>query len=177
MPRHADSSNSANHEEQDEWISKTERKRQMEALQALGAELLELSDAELGKMTLPEKLIEGLDIAKRIRSREARRRQLQYIGKVMRDIDTSEIAAFLEDRRNGHKNAAKRFHALEALRDELIAQGDAAISKALEHFPQADRQKLRQLCRQAQKEQSQGKPPAAARKLFKYLRELQEQQS
>ena len=99
---------------------------------------------------------------------------MQYIGKLMRHADTTAIAAALQDLQNGRALHNQHFHQLEQLRDVLIAEGVGAMDKVLELYPHADRQHLRQLIATAAKEREQEKPPAAARKLFRYLRELAE---
>ncbi|MDX1504289.1 MAG: ribosome biogenesis factor YjgA [Spongiibacter sp.] len=155
--------------------SKTALKKEMQALQDLGAQLVKLSNADLAKMPITDPdLEEAIATARRIKSHEGLRRQMQYIGKLMRLIDSSAIQAALEERERGQKDLARRFHELEGLRDRLLEGGVPAITEAMERFPDADRQRLRQLLLQAEKEKAAQKPPAAARKLFRYLRELQE---
>jgi ribosome-associated protein len=109
-----------------------------------------------------------------MRSHGARRRHLQLIGKLMRDIDAGPIenALGLLDRQRQDRAAA--FHELESLRDEALAAGLDGVELVLARWPQADRQQLRQLFLQHQRESERNKPPAASRKLFSYLRELQE---
>lgn len=161
-------------EEEIELVSKSEMKREMNALQKLGEELVELPQKQLEKITLPEDLDDAVKLARRLEHREGRRRQLQYIGKLMREIDVTEIKQQLEKYHQQSRNFRQHFHNLEQWRDRLINEGDAALNQLLAEQPGTDRQHLRQLIRQAQKEQSQQKPPAASRKIFKYLRELME---
>ena len=139
--------------------SKSELKREMTELQKLGEELVDLPSAKLEKIPMSELLEEAVMLARRLKNREGKRRQLQYIGKIMRTIDSDAIRLKLES-----------FHH-QSQRDQLIEGGDHAISELLQTHPQLDRQQLRQLVRQAKKEASQNKPPAASRKIFKYLRE------
>lgn len=158
--------------------SKTVIKKEMLELQELGKELIDLSDAEFAKIPIQdEALLEALATAKRIKSREGLRRQMQYIGKLMRLIDASPIREALAQRERGHQELARQFHLLEELRDRLVDKGVQAVEEVMERHPQADRQHLRQLILRANKESSLNKPPAAKRKLFKYLRSLQEEQS
>lgn len=164
------------YDDEPELQSKTARKKEMLELQQLGTKLLELSNVELGELQLEDKLSEALATAKRIKSREGLRRQMQYIGKLMRNTDITQIQKVIDAREQGHKELARRFHALEQLRDQLIEQGASGMALAIEQFPDIDRQHLRNLLTQASKERNSNKPPAASRKLFKYLRELQEQQ-
>ncbi|WP_373089859.1 ribosome biogenesis factor YjgA [Zhongshania sp.] len=154
--------------------SKTAVKKEMQALQQLGEKLVKLSNNELAKITIhDEHLIEALSTARKLTSREALRRQLQYIGKLMRGIDLTEIEAGLAKREEGQREQAQQFHRLELLRDELAETGISAIEKALNVYPHGDRQRLRQLVMQIDKDAQAKKPPAAKRKLFQYLKELQ----
>ncbi len=160
-------------EEEEEiiWVSKTEMKEDMEALQKLGEELVGLKPSVLEKFPLPEDLAEAIKDAQRFKN-EAKRRQLQYIGKLMRQIEPEPIQAALDKVRNKHAQASAELHKLEALRDRLVEEGDSAIEEVLEKFPSADRQRLRQLVRQANKEKKQSKPPKAYREIFQTLKEL-----
>lgn len=158
--------------------SKSERKRQMHALQALGEALLALNDEQLAAVPVrDEQLLEALRDCRRIRSNSARKRQLQYIGKLMRGVDADAIEQALARLHEGRREAAQAFHELENLRDEVLAGGPAGVDIALAQFPHADRQQLRQLVLQHQRELQRGKPPAASRKLFRYLRALQEERA
>lgn len=157
-------------------ISKSQRKRESTALQDLGKELFELSRDQLKKMDLPELLLGALLEAKRLTSHGAMRRQMQYIGKVMRDIETEPILQQLAAIR-GESNVAKAaFHALENWRSRLI-QDDAALPEWLARHPETDVQQFRQLIRNARKEAAESKPPKASRALFRILREQSEHKS
>jgi ribosome-associated protein len=165
------------HEEEDLGPSKSALKRQMTALQKVGEELVGLSDRELEKIPLDsEPLRQAILETRRIRSNNARRRHLQYIGKLMRKVDAQPIENALKALHQQRRGEADRFHELEKFRDELLSAGLSALEQVIQRFPGADRQHLRQLLRQHQREQLQEKPPAASRKLFKYLRELSENQ-
>ena len=157
-------------------VSKSQLKRESEALQKLGEELVELPASQLAKIPMPEELADAVDLARRISARGGRKRQLQYIGKVMRQIDAEPIEKAMDALRNEHLRENARLHTLEQWRDRLIAEGDAALSELLEHQPNADRQHLRQLMRNAQQEAKKNKPPKSARELFRYLREVMEQE-
>lgn len=154
--------------------SKTRRKRDVEALQDLGSELLEFSEDVLQQLDLPEKLLDAVLETRKIRAYGARRRQLQYIGKLMRNTDPAPIRAAIAAREHQQETHTRAFHLLEELRDALILQGDAALGRVLEHFPLADRQHLRKLARQARREHDEHQPPKTSRRLFRYLKELQE---
>lgn len=156
--------------------SKSARKREMQSLQDLGEAIVELTDGELKTIPLDDTLADAIAIARRIKDFTGKKRQLQFIGKLMRKLDTQAIQAAYHDLQNGQQVRNEHFHQLEKMRDQLLAEGVEAMPSVLSVFPQADRQHLRQLILAATKELSAGKPPAAARKLFKYLRELSEQQ-
>lgn len=152
--------------------SKSERKREMQALQEVGETIIKLSDGEFNTIPLEGELLIAITLARRLKSGEGLRRQMQYVGKLMRHADTAAIELALQDLENGRALHNQRFHQLEKLRDVLLTEGVNAMDKVLEPYPHADRQHLRQLITTAVKEREQEKPPAAARKLFRYLREL-----
>ncbi|MDL5026306.1 ribosome biogenesis factor YjgA [Vibrio sp. 10N.222.51.C8] len=158
-------------EEEIIWVSKTEMKTDMDALQKLGEELVGLKPSVLDKFPLSEDLAQAIKDAQRFKN-EAKRRQLQYIGKVMRNVDPEPIQAALDKVRNKHSQATAELHKLEQLRDRVVAEGDAAISEVMDMYPEADRQRLRQLARQANKEKSANKPAKASREIFQILKEL-----
>jgi ribosome-associated protein len=155
--------------------SKSRRKRDMLELQKLGEELLTFSDAALREMGLPEPLFDAIESARRIKAHGGRRRQLQYIGKLMRNLDTAPIRAAIASREQQESTHTRAFHRLEGLREALIDDLEASLAGVLEDHPAADRQQLRRLARQARIERENHQPPRAARALFRYLRDLQEQ--
>ncbi|MCE0555790.1 MULTISPECIES: ribosome biogenesis factor YjgA [Motilimonas] len=160
-------------EDENDIISKTQLKQESEALQKLGARLVSLSPSQLKNIPLSDNLSDAIKLAHKISNKhEALRRQLQYIGKLMRSEDPEPIEAALDVLTNKHQAATHAFHQLELLRDELISEGDEAISRLMEQQPSFERQKLRQLVRQANKEAAGNKPPKSSRELFKYLREI-----
>ncbi len=151
-------------------------KREMLRLQELGEAIVKLSDGELATIPIEdETLAEAIHTARRIKHREGLRRQMQYIGKLMRKIDVTAMAEAYQQLQDGRKEQARRFQQLESWRDELLEKGPAAVEDVAQAFPQADRQHIRQLIVQAEKEKQHNKPPASARKLFRYLRELSEE--
>lgn len=152
--------------------SKTRRKQEAHDLQKLGTDLLEVPESEWVRLGLPDSLVAALAEAQHIHSRSGRKRQLQYIGRLMRDIDPEPIRAWFEQRRTQGRRMARLQHELERWRDRLIEEGDSAIESYLQQ-QRADRQQLRQLVRQARKEHTLNKPPKASRALFRYLRDLQ----
>ncbi|WP_047047386.1 ribosome biogenesis factor YjgA [Vibrio mexicanus] len=161
-------------EEEIIWVSKTELKQDMEELQKLGEELVALKPAVLEKFPLSEDLADAIKDAQRFKN-EAKRRQLQYIGKLMRNEDPEPLQAALDKVRNKHSQATAELHKLEQLRDRVVEEGDSAIGDVLELYPTADRQRLRQLARQANKEKKAGKPAKAFREIFQVLKELNEE--
>ena len=155
---------------QDDLVSKSRRKRESHELQALGAALVDLSEAQLAETPLDDTLRAAVLEAKRIRSHEARRRQLQYIGRLMREIDAGPIRARLDELSGASSQASLRHRRLEALRERLMSDDAALTGFAAEH-PAADLQALRMLIRNARKEQKDGRPPRAYRELFRFLKE------
>ncbi len=153
-------------------VSKSEMKRDMQERQQLGENLTKLNKQQLEKIPLDESLREAIADHQRFKHREAKRRQLQFIGKLMRDADVEAIQRAWELSQAGSEAAKKAQHKLEYWRDRLISEGDAAINTVVDEYPTLDRQQLRQLIRQSHKEAEHNKPPAASRKLFKYLREV-----
>ena len=160
-------------EDQEEiiWVSKSEIKRDAEDLKQLGEKLVNLTKANLTKVPLDDSLKDAIELAQRLQ-KEARRRQLQYIGKLLRSIDAEPIREALEKIENKHNQQQAMLHKLEILRDELVAKGDAALTDLLNEYPSADRQQLRNLIRAAQKEKEQNKPSKAYREIYQILKIL-----
>ena len=152
--------------------SKSQLKREMTALQDLGAELASLSKERLAKIDMPERLRDALLEAQRMTRHEARRRQMQYVGKIMRDVDAVPLRAAMDEINGVSKAATIRQHQLERLRTRLM-EDEAVFSELARDYPGADIQHLRQLRRNAIKEAQQNKPPRAYRELFRELRDLE----
>ncbi len=152
-------------------ISKSQLKRESHALTDLGKELVELAPSKLKTIPLSDNLEEAVALARRLKSGSGRKRQLQYIGKLLRSTDVEPIIAAMDALKLEHAHENARLHKLEQWRDRLIEEGDSALGELLAEHPDTDRQHLRQLLRNAQKEQKQNKPPKSARELFKYLRD------
>ncbi|MCP1338704.1 ribosome-associated protein [Idiomarina sp. M1R2S28] len=162
-----------NPEQPDDFVSKSQKKREMAERQELGTQLVNLTDSQLAKMPLDDELRDAVLLARKIRNKhEGYRRQLQFIGKLMRLRDIAPIEQALNNLKNAHQQQTSIFHEIETTRDKLLHEGDDALQEFIEEHPQADRQKLRQLIRLAEKQQTEQKPPVAARQLFVYLREL-----
>lgn len=159
-------------------ISKTKLKAEADAQQAIGKRLIDLPKDKLNKLALPENLHEAVVEAKRLTANGAIRRQLQYIGRLMREIDTTTIVEQLARWDGKHTEENARFHTLERWRDRLISESINPQSTALQAFinlyPNAEIQQLRLLSRNAQREASANKPPKSSRELFKLLRTLSE---
>lgn len=153
------------------WVSKSEIKRDAEALKELGRELMELGANSLDRIPLDEDLRAAIELAQRIK-KEGRRRQIQLIGKMLRSRDPEPIYTALDKLKNTHNQQVVLFHKLEKLRDALVEQGDSAIEEVVANYPDTDRQQLRSLIRAAQKEKATNKPPKAFRQIFQYLKEL-----
>ncbi|MDP0589313.1 MAG: ribosome biogenesis factor YjgA [Candidatus Endonucleobacter bathymodioli] len=157
--------------DQIEYISKSEIKREKQALKDMGARLMKIKPSLLEKLPLNERLKEALDESKRITSHNARKRHLSFIGKLMQGQDTGPITELLNQLDSSSNEYNRRFHQLERWRDRLISNDKIALSEYLSNYPCADHQHIRQLVRNASKEAEQGKTSKDARKLFKYLRE------
>ncbi|MGL9751320.1 MAG: ribosome biogenesis factor YjgA [Symbiopectobacterium sp.] len=168
----------AEDDEDDEiiWVSKSEIKRDAEALKDLGVELIKLGKNALERIPLDDDLRAAVELAQRIK-KEGRRRQVQLIGKMLRARDPEPIQIALDKLKNRHNQQVALFHKLEQLRDKLIEEGDDAIPDILWLYPTADRQQLRSLVRNAQKKKAANKPPKSYRQIFQYLRELAEDQA
>ncbi len=149
--------------------SKTRRKKESHALQDIGEQLVGLNKERLAQLSLPESLLGAVIEAKRLHRHEALRRQMQYIGKLMRSVDDAPIRAKLDEWNNVVRTQAAKFHQVEDWRDRLLAEPHALSDLAAE-FAHADTQQIRTLVRNAQKEAAIGKPPKSSRALFKLLR-------
>ncbi|MBP5103285.1 ribosome biogenesis factor YjgA [Pseudomonas protegens] len=156
--------------------SKSQVKRELHALVDLGERLTTLKPDLLNKLPLTDALRRALADAPKHVAHIARKRHLQFIGKLMRDQDTDAILQLLDQLDASTRQYNERFHNLERWRDRLIGGGDDVLEKFVGEYPDADRQQLRSLIRQAQHELAHNKAPASSRKIFKYIRELDETQ-
>ena len=164
-------------ESDDDYVSKTGLKREAAALQKLGEELVNLKPAELERVPLDEDLIDAIAMGHKLKGKhEALRRHLQYVGKMMRNRDTTEIKNVLDQIHSRNNSTNARLHKLEQWRDRLLSNGDDAINAVIGECHTLERQKLRQLISRAKKEAAANQPPAAFRELFKYLREHMDEQ-
>ncbi|MCW5604404.1 MAG: DUF615 domain-containing protein, partial [Burkholderiales bacterium] len=149
----------------------TQLKKQMTGLQDLGAELVGLNADQLASLTLPESLLDAVLEARRTTSFGARRRQLQYIGKLMRQVDPEPIRERLEAWKSTSLAHVARMHQIERWRDRLLAD-PAAVEAFAGEFPHGDIRQMRTLIRNALREREAGKPPRSYRALFQLIREI-----
>ena len=153
--------------------SKSARKRAAHAAQELGVALVELPEAELAALPLPEALLEAIRAARRIHSRAAGARQRQYIGKLMREIDLEPIRAALAARRERDARASELFRRIENWRDRLMREGEPALAELAQWHPDIDVSAWRQRIEAARAERARtGASGAAARELFRALRAM-----
>jgi ribosome-associated protein len=151
--------------------SKTRRKHEMHALQALGVELVGLDPARLATLALPERLVEAIALARTLQRHEARRRQLQFIGRLMRDVDPAPIRAALAAWAEGPKRERERFTLLERWRDRLLDEPDG-VHAFVDRYPDASREALAALVEGARAERARGAAPSRSRALFRELRRI-----
>jgi ribosome-associated protein len=155
----------------EEKPSKTQRKRAMHELQALGERLVELNSEQLASFALPEALREAVQQARRFTRHEARRRQLQYVGRLMREVDPEPIRERLKTWDGVSVAETARLHRVERWRDRLLAD-DGAIASLAEAHPGTDTRRLRALVRRAREERNAGSMPHSTRELFRTLRDI-----
>lgn len=154
--------------EDDDFISKTQRKKQMHDLQGLGAALVKLSPEKLARLDLPESLRDAVVEAQRFTKHEARRRQLQYIGRIMREIDSDPIAEQLRALEAPSRKQTAVFHVAEKWRQALV-DDPTNVAAFVKEYPDADPDRLTALAAKAADEKRLGKPPRQFRELFHVL--------
>jgi ribosome-associated protein len=155
--------------------SKSQLKREMTALQKLGEDLVAEPRDRVKRVPMPEDVRDAILECQQIKDHEGRRRQMQYVGKKMRTLDETELAAIqrtLDSWKGLSKADTAAMHALEKKRDKLLAK-DEALTELLEQHPDLDAQHVRTLIRNARKEQAENKPPKAYREIFQLLKQLQ----
>lgn len=155
----------------DEIPSKTQRKKQMHELQELGAELVSLNEEQLASIDLPEPLLDAVSEARRMTKFEARRRQMQYIGKLMRSIDPEPIRERINAYNAVSRTQTARLHLIERWRSRLL-EDEHALTELMRTHPEADSAQLRLLVRNTLKEREAGRPPKSARALFRLLNDI-----
>ncbi|MHC6227195.1 ribosome biogenesis factor YjgA [Pseudomonas sp. X10] len=156
--------------------SKTQIKRELHALVDLGERLTTLKPDTLARLPLTDALRRAIADASKHTAHIARKRHLSFIGKLMRDQDIEAITAVIDQLDASTRQYNERFHNLERWRDRLIDGTDEDLERFVSEYAEADRQQLRSLIRQAQHEKVRNKPPTASRKIFKYIRDLDETQ-
>jgi ribosome-associated protein len=162
-------------EDSGEFLAPSRSQQRREALDVLvlGQQLVALSAAQLAKLPIPEDLLPHIEDTQRITSHVARKRQLAFLAKQMRRVDEEALDA-IRDALDAGGEAARRetaeLHRVEAWRERLLADGDAALAELLAEYPAADRQRLRQLVRNTGDEKAKNKPPHSYRELFRELR-------
>lgn len=161
-------------EEKYERPSKSELKRQSNDLQKLGEQLVAEPRDRVKRVPMPDHVRDAILMCQTISNHEGRRRQMQYVGKMMRTLDAEEVAVIqrtIDSWKGMSKAETAALHALERRRDKLLAD-DKALTELLAEHPQLDGQHLRTLIRNARKEQADSKPPKAYREIFQILKDL-----
>ncbi|WP_332852885.1 ribosome biogenesis factor YjgA [Duganella sp. S19_KUP01_CR8] len=162
-------------EQEYERPSKTELKRQSDALQKMGETLVEAPRDRVKRVPMPEDVLDAILACQQITNHEGRRRQMQYVGKKMRTLDEAEVAVIqqtIDSWKGASKSETAAMHALERRRDKLLVD-DKALTVLLEENPELDVQHLRTLIRNARKEQAESKPPKAYREIFQILKQIE----
>jgi ribosome-associated protein len=157
--------------EDDDFISKTRRKRQMTELQVAGAALVKLSKEQLERFDMPERLRDAVLECKRMTKHEAIRRQMQFIGRIMRDYDAGPIVAQLAEIEAPSKRQTALLHLAERWRGEMMSDPEA-VARFVQEIPGADAHVLRELIAKARKEKDGDRPPKNFRELFHALNAL-----
>ncbi len=164
-------------EESGEYLgpSRGEQRREALAVLELASKMIEQNDSRISQLPMSAELVDLTLASKKITSQIARKRQMQFLAKQLRRQDDEVLVAIraaLDFDKNVSRQETASLHRVEAWRDRLIEEGDAALAELLNEFPSADRQHLRQLARNAKEEKLKNKPPHAFRDLFRELREL-----
>ena len=155
--------------------TRTQQRRDALAVLALANQLVELPQSKLAKLELPEDVVREIANTRRITAHIARKRQLQFLAKVMRRHDTAVfdgVRAALGENRERQRQETAAMHRIEATRDRLLEDTDSALSELIAQHPNVDRQHLRSLVRQAKIEKDGNKPPRAYREIYQLLKEL-----
>ncbi|MFK7956067.1 MAG: ribosome biogenesis factor YjgA [Lysobacterales bacterium] len=158
--------------EDDISVSKSQRKREANQLFELGGRLVNLSPAQLDGLTLEPDVLDLIEKVRGITRFVARKRELMFLAKQLRRADRSELLEEMEKLDQPHLSERAALHRLEAWRDFLLENGRTAVNQLCAHHPDVDRPKLLSLIKKSLAERNAGRPPAAARQLFKALREM-----
>ncbi|MYM96349.1 ribosome biogenesis factor YjgA [Duganella vulcania] len=162
-------------EQEYERPSKSELKRQSDALQKMGETLVEAPRDRVKRVPMPEDVRDAILECQQITNHEGRRRALQFVGKKMRTLDETEVAVIqqaIDSWKGASKSETAAMHALERRRDKLLTD-DKALTTLLAENPELDVQHLRTLIRNARKEQAENKPPKAYREIFQILKQIE----
>jgi len=155
-----------------EYVSKSQLKKEANEITDLGVEISQLPDSDIKSIPMSDSLFNAIMEYKRIKKHSALKRQRLYIGKLIRKDNWEEIAEHLRKLKEPLEQHNARFKEMEQWRDKMITEGDKVVNDFIGHYHQADRQKLRQLVKNTIKEKEKNDSPANARKLFKYIREI-----
>ena len=158
-----------------QYVSKSKLKRDSAALQDLAAELALLPKTQLNDLSLSEQIVEAICQAAAMPLKGARKRQLKYIGGLLRKIEVEPILDKLAKQKNQGAHAVREHHQTERWRDRLIVEGDPALTELVTQFPATNSQKLRQLIRSAKKEADTNKPPKSSRTIYRIVKALIEE--
>lgn len=157
--------------------NKTQIKKEIAALFALGEQMSALSAAHIKSLDLPDNIFKAVTEVARMSHTGARKRLLKYVAGQLHKIDATPILEKVARLQNKSAHAVREHHLSEQWRDRLIAEGNDALTDFLDEYPHADRQQLRQLVRNAQKEAETAKPPKSSRLLYRYLKSLLQSES
>jgi len=152
--------------------SKTQRKRDADAMLTLGKQLVEIQTEKLRQLNIPTQIFDTIIQAKDIQAHAAKKRQFKFLARMLQSIDTHALEKWIEQRDQQHQQGIHSFHHIEQARDQLIQGGKAAMTSFVTTHPNVDHQKLNQLVRSANKEVQNQKPLKSARLLFRYLKEI-----
>jgi len=152
-------------------VSKSALKREAERITLLGKSISELGEPDIRRLPLDERVLDAVLTLRSITTRGARKRQMLFLGKLLRKSNLSEIENGLVQLQQAAKVATQQFHSVENWRDRLLDDGADALSDFVRAYPACDRQRLRQLIRNTRREREMNKPPKSARELFKLLRD------
>ena len=157
-------------EENKEFVSKTELKKDSKKIQAFGRKISELSSEEISSFKFPYTILKAIKDCKSIKSNVAKKRQVQYLGKLLREIDLSEAYLQMNQINSNSQLEVRNNHKAEIWRERLI-QDKNALTELIRLCPDVDRQKIRQLIQNTLKEIKASNPPKYYRRLFKYIKE------
>ena len=158
-------------EHEEDLESKTSVKKQMHALLKLGKKLVALSDSQLANIPLDEKLLDAINLARKITKHGGLKRQMGYIGKLMRHVDAESIQSAIDEIENGYQQDNQLFHLKEQWRDKLIEGDNDEISEFIKQYPSTDIQRLRQIVRNHKNAKTDDKKKQSARLIFKLVSE------